>query len=68
VHDCLIYDFNDKGVSIGTANTATDPPARGIVVSNCFIYKVDSGLAVKDFSTASLYDSTIVNSPGRSGL
>jgi hypothetical protein len=63
VHDCLIYDFNDKGVSIGTANTATDPPARGIIVSNCFIYKVDSGLAVKDFSTASLYDSTIVNCP-----
>jgi hypothetical protein len=63
VQDCLIYDFNDKGVSIGTANTATDPPDKGIVVTNCLIYSVDSGLAVKDFSSASLYNSTILRCP-----
>jgi hypothetical protein len=62
VQDCLIYDFNDKGVSIGTATTATDPPARGIVVTNCLIYGVGTGVAVKDFSTASLYNNTILYS------
>src|SRR6185369_13567872 len=63
VQDCLIYDFNDKGVSVGTANTATDPPAKGIVVSNCLFYSVDSAVAVKDFSTASLYNNTILRCP-----
>jgi len=62
VQDCLIYDFNDKGVSIGTSTTATDPPAKGIVVSNCFIYNVGTCVAVKDFSTASIYNNTFAYS------
>jgi hypothetical protein len=32
-----------------------------MIVSNCLIYRVDAGLAVKDKSTASLYNNTLVD-------
>lgn len=62
VHDCLIYDFTDKGCSFGTATAFNQPAAVGMVVSNCLIYGVDSCIAVKDVSTASIYHNTFVNS------
>ena len=62
VHDCLIYDFSDKGCSFGTATAFNQPAALGMVVSNCFIYGVDSCIAVKDKSTASIYNNTLVGS------
>lgn len=60
VHDCLIYDFSDKGCSAGTATAFNQPPAVGIVLSNCLIYGVDSCIAVKDKSNASIYNNTFV--------
>jgi len=56
IEDCLIYDFTfDKGVSIGEA-------AQNITVRNCVIYQVQSGVAVKDSSVATIYNNTIVDS------
>ena len=56
IEDCLIYDFTfDKGVSIGEA-------AQDIRVRNCEIYQVQSGIAVKDSSVATIYNNTIVDS------
>ena len=62
VHDCLIYDFSDKGCSFGTATAFNQPAAVGMIVSNCLIYGVDSCVAVKDKSTASLFNNTFVGS------
>ena len=62
VLDCLIYDFTDKAVSAGTATAFNQPAAHGIVVSNCLVYSVDSAVAVKDKSTASLFNNTFVGS------
>ena len=61
IHDCLIYDFTDKGCSFGTATAFNQPAAVGMVVSNCLIYSVDSCVAVKDKSTASLFHNTFAN-------
>ena len=58
IHDCLIYDFSDKGVSLGAAGPG-GPVDHGIIVSNCCIYAVNTGVAVKDGSTAALYQLTI---------
>jgi parallel beta-helix repeat protein len=56
IEDCLIYDFPfDKGVSIGER-------AQDITVRNCVIYGVESGIAVKDSSVATIYNNTIVSS------
>jgi hypothetical protein len=62
VHDCLIYDFSDKGCSVGTATAFNQPAALGIVLSNCLIYSVDSCIAVKDKSTADLFNNTLTGS------
>ncbi|HKQ39619.1 MAG TPA: right-handed parallel beta-helix repeat-containing protein [Verrucomicrobiae bacterium] len=54
VEDCLMYDFpNDKGISIGESSF-------GIVIRNCLMYGCDSGVAVKDNCTATIYQCTIV--------
>ncbi len=58
IHDCLIYDFSDKGVSLGAAGPG-GPVDHGIIVSNCCIYAVNTGVAVKDGSTGALYQLTI---------
>lgn len=63
VHDCLFYDINDKGISFGTATAYNQTPSTGMVVSNCLIYYCGTGLAVKDKSTASIYNCTLVGSP-----
>src|SRR5205085_4544807 len=34
-----------------------------IIVSNCLIYSVDTGIAIKDGTTAGLFNNTIANSP-----
>jgi hypothetical protein len=62
VHDCLIYDFTDKAVSAGTATAFNQPAALGIVVSNCLIYGVDTSIAVKDKSTAGIFNNTFAGS------
>ncbi|MBI5384940.1 MAG: right-handed parallel beta-helix repeat-containing protein [Verrucomicrobia bacterium] len=53
--DCLMQDLTDKGVSIGEG-------ARGVVVSNCLMIATDRGVQVKDTSTATIANCTIVNS------
>lgn len=63
IHDCLIYDISDKGLSFGTATAFNQPPSVDIVVSNCLVYNVDSCIAVKDKSNASLFNDTFVDSP-----
>jgi hypothetical protein len=56
IEGCLIYDFTfDKGVSIGEA-------AQDITVRNCVIYQVQSGIAVKDSSVATIHNNTIADS------
>jgi hypothetical protein len=62
VQDCLIYDFTDKGCSVGTATAFNQPAGLGIVLSNCLIYSVDSCIAVKDKSTANLFNNTLAGS------
>jgi hypothetical protein len=62
IHDCLIYDFTDKGLSFGTATAFNQPAAVGMIVSNCLVYSVDSCIAVKDKSTAGILNNTFVNS------
>ena len=57
--DCLIYDFTDKAVSLGTATDFDQPASLGLVLSNCLVYGTDSGISVKDKSTASLYQNTL---------
>ncbi len=61
IHDCLIYDFTDKALSFGTATAFNQPASVGVVVSNCLIYRVENGIAVKDKSTASLFNNTFVD-------
>jgi len=54
IEDCLMYDFTDKGISIGENS-------QGIVVRNCLIHQVTRGVQVKDESTASVAHCTIVD-------
>src|SRR5436190_1667900 len=62
VQDCLIYDVSDKGISLGAAGAGGTADAN-ITVSNCLIYSVDTGIAVKDGTTAGIFNNTIVASP-----
>lgn len=55
VEDCLMFNFpNDKGVSVGELTLDA-------VIRNCLVYGCDSGVAVKDSSTARIYHCTFVN-------
>lgn len=55
VEDCLMFDFpNDKGVSVGEQTIDT-------IIRNCLVYGCDSGVAVKDSSTASIYNCAFVS-------
>jgi hypothetical protein len=55
VEDCLMANFpNDKGVSIGEGSS-------NIIIRNCLIYGCDTGVAVKDNCTATIYNCTFVN-------
>jgi len=53
IDSCLLHDFVDKGVSMGVGVDVT--------VTNTLIYNVDAGIAVKDNSTAGIYNNTIAN-------
>lgn len=53
IDSCNLYDFVDKGVSMGVQVDVT--------VTNCLIHHVDAGIAVKDLSTAGIYGCTIVS-------
>jgi hypothetical protein len=56
IEECLMLDFPfDKGVSIGENS-------QNITVRNCVIYGVESGVAVKDSSVATIYNNTIIDS------
>lgn len=57
----LIHDITDKAISMGASGQggAAD---YGMTISNCLIYRVDTGIAVKDNGTATLYDTTIASS------
>ncbi len=54
IEDCLMFDYSDKGVSIGE-------DSFGIVVRNCLIYGVGKGIQVKDVCTATIGGNTIVD-------
>jgi hypothetical protein len=55
IESCMMYDFPfDKGISIGEGSTNT-------VVTNCFIYRCNWGIGVKDSSTAAFFNNTVVN-------
>ena len=62
IESCLIHDISDKGISMG-ASGAGGSPDFGILISNCLVYRVDTGIAVKDNGTASVFDTTISASP-----
>ncbi len=51
IDSCLLHDFIDKGVSMGVN--------VDITVTNCVIYNVNSGIAVKDLSVAGIFNNTI---------
>ena len=53
IDDCLLYDFVDKGISMGVQ--------VDVAVSNCLIHNVDAAIAVKDLSTAGIYNCTLVS-------
>src|SRR4029079_4515074 len=56
---CLIYNVRDKGVSSGSATSASDPTSFGLVVSNTLIHSANIGIGIKDSGTASLFNNTI---------
>jgi hypothetical protein len=60
VQDCFIYDFSDKGISMGASGSGGQPD-HGIVITNCSISNTSIGVAVKDGTTCSLYQTTIAN-------
>jgi len=54
VERCLMWDFPfDKGVSLGIAHN--------MIIRSNVIYQANSGVAVKDSSTAQIYNNTMVN-------
>jgi hypothetical protein len=53
----LIHDITDKAISMGASGQGGSPDF-GMVISNCLIYRVDTGIAVKDNGTAALYDTS----------
>jgi len=56
IEACIMHGFSeDKGVSIGERS-------RNIVVRDCVIWDVDTGVAVKDSSEASIFNCTIADS------
>ena len=58
IEDCLMFNFSDKGVSIG------DGPddAEDIIVRNCLIYDVAIGVQVKHGGVVHVQGCTIVDS------
>ncbi len=61
IADCVIHSFTDKAISFGSAGQGGQT-SSGMVVSNCLIYNVNIGIALKDSATASFYHNTIVDS------
>jgi hypothetical protein len=55
VENCLITDISDKGISIGEGSEL-------IEVSNCLIYNVSKGIAIKDNSNGTINGCTISKS------
>jgi len=53
IEGCLLHHFVDKGISMGVQVDVT--------VTNCVIHHVDAGIAVKDLSTAGIYQTTIAD-------
>ena len=54
IDSCLLHNFIDKGVSMGVR--------VDVSVTNCVIYNVDAGIAVKDNSIAGIFNTTIADS------
>jgi hypothetical protein len=59
IDSCRIYDVTDKGISSGSALSASDPTSFGLVVTNTLIYNADTAIGIKDQGTASLFNNTI---------
>jgi hypothetical protein len=61
IDSCRIYDVTDKGISSGSATSASDPTSFGLVVTNTLIYSTETGIGIKDRGTASLFNNTIAS-------
>jgi hypothetical protein len=61
IDSCRIYDVTDKGISSGSALSASDPTSFGLVVTNTLIYNADTAIGIKDRGTASLFGNTIAS-------
>ena len=59
IDSCRIYNVTDKGISSGSALSASDPTSFGLVVTNTLIYNVDTAIGIKDRGTASLFNNSI---------
>jgi parallel beta-helix repeat protein len=59
IDSCLIYNVTDKGISSGSATSASDPTSFGLVVSNTLVHTANIGIGIKDSGTASLFQNTI---------
>jgi hypothetical protein len=59
IQDCLIYNFTDKGLSLG--NALEHATTRSAVISNTLIYACGDGVAVKDRAEAVLQHVTVAN-------
>lgn len=57
IESCQVYRVTDKGISSGSATSASDPTSTGLVVSNTVVYQAAIGIAIKDAGTASVYHS-----------
>ena len=55
IESCRVYRVTDKGISSGSASSASDPTSTGLVITNTVVYQAAIGVAVKDGGTASLY-------------
>jgi hypothetical protein len=60
IQDCLVYDFSDKGISMG-ASGAGGAADHGMIISNCCIFATSIGIAVKDGTTCGLYQTTVAD-------
>jgi hypothetical protein len=61
IDSCMIYDVTDKGISSGSATSASDPTSVGLIVTNTLIHTAAIGIAIKDNGTAALYNNTIAD-------
>jgi hypothetical protein len=61
IEDCLIHDFNDKGISVGDGRL-DQGAALDVTIRNCLIYNTTRGIQVKGQSWVTVHNCTIADS------